>query len=66
MRVMLNDPDLRPVPRDPQGLGGQGGDESEQVQWYLLGDAETTWTDFARQPIVGSSRDAHRAVTESS
>ena len=38
MRLMLDDPDLRAIPRNLRGLGGQTGDEAEQVQRYLLGD----------------------------
>ena len=40
MRLMLDDPDVRAIPRNPRGFGGQAGDETEQVQRYLLGDAE--------------------------
>ena len=38
MRLMLDDPDLRAIPRNLRRLGGQAGDEAEQVQRYLLGD----------------------------
>jgi hypothetical protein len=36
MRLMLDDPDLRAIPRKLRGLGGQAGNEAEQVQRYLL------------------------------
>ncbi len=42
MRLMLDDPDVRAIPRNPRGFGGQAGNEAEQVQRYLLGDAEPT------------------------
>ena len=35
---MLDDPDLRAIPRDLRRLGRQAGDAAEQVQGYLLGD----------------------------
>jgi len=38
MRLMLDDPDSRTVPWNLCRLGGQAGDEAEQVQRYLLGD----------------------------
>ena len=38
MRLMLDDPDSRSIPRDQRGFGGQAGDEPEQVQRYLLDD----------------------------
>jgi len=38
MRLMLDDPDLRAIPRKLRRLGGQTGNEAEQVQRYLLGD----------------------------
>ena len=38
MRLMLDDPDLRAIPGNLRRLGGQAGDEAEQVQRYLLGD----------------------------
>src|SRR6516225_4546587 len=38
VRLMLDDPDLRAIPRDPRGPGGQAGYEAEQVQRYLLDD----------------------------
>ena len=38
MRLMLDDPDLRAVPRNPRGLGGQCGDETEEVERHLVGD----------------------------
>ena len=41
MRLMLDDPDVRAIPRNPRRFRGQAGDEAEQVQRDLLGDAET-------------------------
>ena len=38
MRLMLDNPDLRAVPGNMRRLGGQGGNETEQVSRYLLGD----------------------------
>src|SRR6266508_3139902 len=38
MRLMLDNPDLRAIPRNPRSFGGQTGNEAEQVQRYLLGD----------------------------
>jgi hypothetical protein len=32
VRLMLDDPDLRAVPRNPIGLGREACDETEQVQ----------------------------------
>ena len=38
MRLMFDNPDLRAIPRNLRHLGGQAGNEAEQVQRYLLGD----------------------------
>ena len=38
MRLMLDDPDLRAIPRNLRSFGRQTGNEAEQVQRYLLGD----------------------------
>src|SRR6266566_2625762 len=38
MRLMLDNPDLRAIPGNLRRLGGQAGNEAEQVQRYLLGD----------------------------
>lgn len=38
MRRMLDDPDLRAIPRNLRRFGRQTGNEAEQVQRYLLGD----------------------------
>jgi hypothetical protein len=38
MRLMLDNPDLRAIPRNLRRLGRQPGNEAEQVQQYLLGD----------------------------
>ena len=37
MRLMLDNPDLRAIPGNLRHLGGQAGNEAEQVQRYLLG-----------------------------
>ena len=34
MRLMLDNPDLRAIPRNLRHLGGQAGNEAEQVQRY--------------------------------
>ena len=62
MRLMLDNPDLRAIPRNLRHLGGQTGNEAEQVQRYLLGDAGGLRTPV-RQPISGSGRAARGAVT---
>ena len=38
MCLMLDDPDLRAIPRNPRGFGGQAGDQAQQFQRYLVGD----------------------------
>src|SRR5512132_2872359 len=38
MRLMLDNPDLRAVPWNLRRLGGQAGNETQQVQWYISGD----------------------------
>lgn len=38
MRLMLDNPDLRAIPRNVRSFGRQTGNEAEQVQRYLLGD----------------------------
>ena len=38
MRLMLDNPDLRAIPRNLRSFGRQTGNEAEQVQRYLLGD----------------------------
>ncbi len=69
MRLMLDNPDLRAIPRNLRHLGGQAGDEAEQVQRYLIGDVRRYQLGDAglrtcvRQPISDSSRAAGRAVT---
>ena len=69
MRLMLDNPDLRAIPGNLRHLGGQAGNEAEQVQRYLLGDVRRYQRGDAglrtrvRQPISDSSRTARRAVT---
>jgi hypothetical protein len=69
MSLMLDDPDLRAIPRNQRSFGGQVGDEAEQVQRYLLGDVRRYQLGDAglparvRQPISDSGRAAGRAVT---
>jgi hypothetical protein len=66
---MLNDPDLRAVPRNLSRLGAQTGNEAKQVQRYLLDDVRRYQLGDAglrtrvRQPISDSSRAARRTVT---
>jgi hypothetical protein len=38
VRLMLDNPDLRAIPRNLLRLGGQAGNEAEHVQRYLLDD----------------------------
>jgi hypothetical protein len=69
MSLMLDDPDLRAIPWNLCHLGGQAGNEAEQVQRYLLGDVRRYQRGDAglptrvRQPISDSGRAAGRAVT---
>jgi hypothetical protein len=69
MRLMLDNPDLRAIPRNSRSFGGQTGNEPEQVQRYLLGDVRRYQLGDAglptrvRQPISDSGRAAGRAVT---
>jgi hypothetical protein len=69
MRLMLDNPDLRAIPRNSRSFGGQTGNEAEQVQRYLLGDVRRYQLGDAglptrvRQPISDSGRAAGRAVT---
>jgi hypothetical protein len=69
MRLMLDNPDLETIPRNPRRLGGQAGDEAEQVQRYLLGDVRWYQRRAAdprarvREPCSDSGRAAGRAVT---
>ena len=66
---MLDDADLRAIPGNPCSVGGQAGDEAEQVQRYLLGDVRRDQRGDAglrtrvRQPISDGGRAARRAVT---
>ena len=68
MRSMLDDPDRRAIPRNPCGVGGQAGDEAEQIQRYLLNDVRRDHPGDAglhprvRQPISDGGRAARRAV----
>src|ERR1700749_3756261 len=70
MRLMLDNPDLRAVPGNLRRLGRQAGNESEQVQRYLLGDVrryqlpgEAALRGGVRQLVWGSGGAAGRAVT---
>ena len=66
---MLDDSDLRAVPGNLRRLGGQAGNESEQVQRYLLDDVRRYPLGDAglrmrvRQLVSGSGRALGRAVT---
>jgi len=69
MRLMLDNPDLRAIPRNLRHLGGQAGNEAEQVQRYLLDDVrryplgDAGLPTRVRQQISDSGRAAGRAVT---
>ena len=69
MPLMLDNPDLRAIPGNLRRLGGQAGNEAEQVQRYLLGDVRRYPLGDAglparvRQPIPDGGRAAGRAVT---
>ena len=70
MRLMLDNPDLRAIPRNLRHLGGQTGNEAKQVQRYLLGDVrryqlggDAGLPTRVRQLIPDSGRAAGRAVT---
>src|SRR4051812_48098030 len=69
MRLMLDDPDLRAIPRNPRSFGGQAGNEAEQVQWYLLDDVrryqpgDASLRARVRQPSADRGRAAGSAVT---
>ena len=68
MRLMLDNPDVRAIPGNPRRLGGQAGNEAEQVPRYLLGDVRRYPLGDAglparvRQLIPDSGRAAGRAV----
>ena len=67
--MMLDNPDLRAIPRNLRHVGGHAGNEAEQVQRYLLGDVRRYQRSDARlrtrvrQPISDGGRAAGRAVT---
>src|SRR5258708_2291701 len=69
MRLMLDNPDLRAIPRNPRSFGGQTGNEAKQVPRYLLGDVrryppgDAVLPMRTRQPISDNSRAAGCAVT---
>src|SRR6266705_6507214 len=69
MRLMLDNPDLRAIPRNLRHVGGHAGNEAEQVQRYLLGDVRRYQLGDAglptrvRQPNSDTGRAAGRAVT---
>ena len=69
MRLMLDNPDLRAIPGNPSHLGGQAGNEAEQVQRYLLGDVrryplgDASLPARVRQKNPDNVRAARRAVT---
>jgi hypothetical protein len=69
MRLMLDDPDLRAIPRNLRSFGGQAGNEAEQIERDLLGDVRRYQRGDAglrtrvRQPNSDSGRAAGRAVT---
>jgi hypothetical protein len=51
---MLDNPDMRAIPRKLCRPGGQAGNEAEQVQRYLIGDAEPACIEPVRQPVPGT------------
>src|SRR5215469_14850268 len=69
MRPMLDDPDLRAIPGNPRGLGGQTGNKAKQVPRYLLGDVrryppgDAGLPTRARHLTPDSSRATRRTVT---
>ena len=69
MSLMLDDTDLRAIPRNLRRIGGQTGNEAEQVQRYLLGNVrrqrlrDLGLPTRVRQEISDSSRAARGAVT---
>ena len=69
MRLMLDNPDLRAIPRNLRHLSGQAGNEAEQVQRYLLGNirryhcGDEGLPARVRQPISDSGCAAGRAAT---
>ena len=69
MGLMLDNPDLRAIPRNMRRLGGQTDNEAEEVKRYLLGDVrryqrvgDAGLRTLIRQPISSSGRAARRAV----
>jgi hypothetical protein len=70
MRLMLDDPDRRAIPGNPPRLGGQAGNEAEQVQRHLLGDVrryqpggDAGLGARVGQPVSDGGGAAGRAVT---
>ena len=69
MRFMLDNPDLRAVPRNLCRLGGQAGNDAQQVQRNLLDNVRryqpgnTGLRTRVRQPLTDSGGAAGRAVT---
>src|SRR5262245_4328099 len=70
MRLMLDNPDLGTVPRNPCSFSGQPGNAAEHVvQWYLFGDVgrkhpgNAGFPTCVRQHTSDSSRAAGRTVT---
>ena len=63
MRLMLDDSDRRTIPWNLRRLCGQACDEAEQVEGYLLRDAESACIDPAGQTVSGSRRAARGAVS---
>jgi AcrR family transcriptional regulator len=69
MRLMLDNPDLRAIPRNPRGFCGQAGNQAEHVPRYLPGDVrryprgDPSLPARVRQLISDAGRAAGRAVT---
>src|SRR4051812_25777569 len=69
MRLMLDDPDSRAVPGKLLRIGGQRGDEAEQIERYLIDDVRRYQRGDAglrtrvRQPLPDGGGAARRAMT---
>jgi hypothetical protein len=65
MRLMLDNPDLRAIPRNPRSFGGQTGNEAEQVQRYLLGDVRRYQLgDAGLERLRGAARSSTRRLAD--
>jgi hypothetical protein len=65
MSLMLDDPDLRAIPWNLCHLGGQAGNEAEQVQRYLLGDVRRYQLgDAGLERLRGAARSSTRRLAD--